>query len=98
MLNFIWDGKPDKISRTTLEHKEFGGMKMLDLVSFIKGLQINLARRLFRNNNPMWKKTNTNSIPSTEKLLCFGSQWPTKIAGQTKILSGRVFGKQGLNT
>ena len=85
MFNFIWDGKPDKISRTTLvQDKENGGMEMLDLVSFIKGLQINWVRRLLRNHNPRSKKANTNSIPSTEKLLCFGAQWPMKIAGQTK--------------
>ena len=30
------------------------------------------------------EKANTNSIPSTEKLLCFGAQLPMKIAGQTK--------------
>ena len=83
MFNFIWDGKPDKISRTTLD-KENGGMDMLDLVSFIKGLQINWVRRLLRNHSPMWKKANTNNIPSTEKLLCFGAQWPLKIASQTK--------------
>ena len=54
MFNFIWDGKPDKISRTTLvQDKENGGMEMLDLVSFIKGLQINWVRRLLRNHNPM---------------------------------------------
>ena len=85
MFNLIWDGKPDKISRTTLvQDKENGGMEMLDLVSFIKGLQINRVRRLLKNHNPMWKKANTNSMSSTQKLLCFGAQWPMKIAGQTK--------------
>ena len=85
MCVLIWDGKPDTISRTTLvQDKENVGMEMLDLVSFINGLQINWGRRLLRNHNPMWKKANTNSIPSTEKLLCFGAQWPMKIPGQTE--------------
>ena len=85
MFSFMWDGKPDKISRTTLvQDKENGGMEMLNLGSFIKGLQINWVRRLLSNQNLMWKKANTNSIPSEEKLLCFGPQWSTKIAGQTK--------------
>ena len=42
MFSFIWDRKPDKISRTKLvQNKEHRGLEMIDLVSFIKGLQIN---------------------------------------------------------
>ena len=63
-----------KSVRTKLvQNKEHGSWEMIDLISFIKGLQINWIRRLLGDHNPMWKKANTYSIPSTEKLLCFGS-------------------------
>ena len=74
MFSFIWDGKPDKISRRKLiQNKEYGGLEMIDLMSFIKGLQINWIKRLVGDQNPMWKKVSTYSTPSKEKLICFGS-------------------------
>ena len=85
MFSFVWDGKPDKISRRKLvQNKEDGGLEMIDLMSFIKGLQINWIKRLVGDQNPMWKKVSTYSTPSKEKLICFGSLWAKKRASQTK--------------
>ena len=64
----MWDRKPDKLSRTKLvQNKEHGGLEMIDLVSFIKGLQINWIRRLLGDHNPMWKRPDKVPTKSVEK-------------------------------
>ena len=47
LYNFLWNGKPDKIKRSTmiLDYKE-GGLKMVDISSFYKGLRISWIKRL----------------------------------------------------
>ena len=41
MYEFIWDGKPEKIKRDTLTKKyEYGGLKMIDIETFIESLKI----------------------------------------------------------
>ena len=45
-FKFIWDDKPDKISRKQLTKKHLhGGLKMVDLHKFISSLKINLVTK-----------------------------------------------------
>ena len=83
LFEFIWDKKPDKISRTNLiQPKKHGGLDMIDLECFIKGLQINWVKKLLSNKNPLWKESESHLINCPERLLTFGSTWPRKIAKQ----------------
>ena len=52
---FIWEDKPDKINRKQLTRGYIqGGLKMLDLICFIKGLKISWVRRLYKNTCAPW--------------------------------------------
>jgi len=57
IYKFIWSGKPDKISRSSLiGDYEKGGLKMVHVPSIIKGLKIAWIKRLMDSNNKgNWK-------------------------------------------
>ena len=81
LFEFLWDGKPDKISRErVIQNKKSGGLEMIDLENFIKGLQVNWIKRLLGKEQPIWKLIIPYYIPSPEKLLYFGTLWPKKLA------------------
>ena len=47
MYKFIWEGKPDKIKRETLiKECDKGGLKMLELRTFIKSFKITWVKRI----------------------------------------------------
>lgn len=55
MYDFLWDGKPDKISRKTIIQKyENFGLKMINVQSFIHALKISWIKRLKGAQN-QWK-------------------------------------------
>lgn len=63
IFNFIWDGKPDKINRKQIaQHKCFGGLKMTNLINFIKSLKISWIRRLLKSDNEPWAVLFKSSI------------------------------------
>ena len=46
MFRFIWDDKPDKIKReVTVLNYEYGGLKVLDIYSFISALKSTWIKR-----------------------------------------------------
>ena len=48
MFNFIWENKPDKISRKTITNEYTkGGLKMIDIDLFITSLKASWIKRLF---------------------------------------------------
>ena len=52
IYNFIWSGKPDKISRNTIiGDYEKGGLKMIHISSIITGLNVAWVKRLLDTNN-----------------------------------------------
>lgn len=53
---------------------EHGGLRMVDINSYIKGLKSTWIRRLIKNNNSKWKTLLENSI-NLEKLLNTGSDY-----------------------
>ena len=66
MYGFIWNGKPDKISRTQM-CKPYcgGGMKMIDLECFIKALKVSC--RLYMNSDSPWTNLATFYIGKNQK-------------------------------
>ena len=49
MYKFIWDGKPDKIKREILiQDYGKGGLKMIDIKTFIKALKISWIKRIIQ--------------------------------------------------
>jgi hypothetical protein len=56
-FNFIWNGKPDKVKRNTIiSDYSDGGLKMLDVASFICAQKVMWVKRLLATNNEgSWK-------------------------------------------
>ena len=73
IYSFIWENKPDKIKREILclEHK-FGGLKMLDIEEYIKGLKLTWVRRLLKNNTKLKKLIESTENIDIEKLVFLG--------------------------
>jgi hypothetical protein len=58
--NFIWHNKPDKIKRLTLiAENEKGGLKMLDIGSFLKAQKAMWVKRLQTPDKASWKAAPT---------------------------------------
>ena len=78
---FIWDNKPDKISRKQLANGYLeGGLKMPSILLFIKGPKFSWLRRLHRNSEIPWVKLANHFLGDPCKILLFGSQWSLKIS------------------
>jgi hypothetical protein len=55
-FKFLWSNKPDKIKRKTIiADYEQGGLKMLDLKSFVSAQKVMWVRRLCKNGNGSWQ-------------------------------------------
>ena len=82
--NFIWDGKPDKVSRDLLCKGYLeGGLKMINLKHFIKSLKLTWLRRIYVNVDAPWIKLAISNTGPRNKLLFMGPQWSYKCAGNT---------------
>ena len=56
IFSFIWDDKPDKVNRDTLSKPHcLGGLKMINIENYIKGLKLTWIRRINRNNSKLVK-------------------------------------------
>ena len=64
MYNFLWDGKPDKIKRETItQDYEHGGLKMIDIETFIWSLLAGWVKRLVQTeNNKLLKKSKRKTM------------------------------------
>jgi hypothetical protein len=53
--NFIWQGKPEKVRRkTVIADYEHGGLKMLDIESFLEAQKVIWVKRLQRSEEGSW--------------------------------------------
>jgi hypothetical protein len=57
LFAFLWDGKPDKISRNIIKKEyEDGGLKMIDVNAFVNALKANWVKKLIDpENKGQWK-------------------------------------------
>jgi hypothetical protein len=54
--NFIWHDKPDKVKRkTVIADYEHGGLKMLDVESFLEAQKVIWVKRLLKSEEGSWK-------------------------------------------
>ena len=55
-FNFIWEGKPTKVKRSTIiREKKCGGLKMLDFEVMDKALKLVWIEPLKTNSSASWK-------------------------------------------
>ena len=79
LYKFIWNDKPDKIKRNLLiQNYNNGGLKMIDLVKFVRALKITWVRRLLSSQQASWKSLFKISILPIDNLTIFGSSYILK--------------------
>ena len=62
-FNFIWDGKPEKISRDKLcIPKVNGRLKMVNIFNFEKSMKLNWLKQMIAGNNKSWVKLLLNDV------------------------------------
>ena len=75
IFNFLWKSNVDKIKRKVVTQKYAqGGLKMVNIVSYITALKSTWIRKIIYNNNSKWKKLLENSV-EIDKLLNTGSEY-----------------------
>ena len=83
-LKFIWDDKPDKISTPQLVKQYLkGGLNMVDLEKFIRGLKVSWIHRLWSDDGSQWTKLIDYKLLVKSKLFMIGPSWSQSI--QSKI-------------
>jgi hypothetical protein len=74
MYEFLWNGKPDKINRVQMcLGFEKGGLKMIDVKSFLSALKINCLKRILCAEGKITNILYT-CCPLTKKLSAIGSE------------------------
>ena len=72
---FVWNDKPDKIKRKQLyQNHSSGGLRMIDLNSFIKSLKLTWIRRLQKDDKGYLNIFN-ESYPNIKQLHLYGSDY-----------------------
>ena len=74
LYNFIWDGKPDKISRDIIS-KDYcnGGLKMVNIPAYIKGLKLTWIRRAFKSSSKVYRLLTYSENINLVKLAYLGT-------------------------
>lgn len=75
LFRFVWNNGADKIKRSTLvQDYKHGGLKMIDLRSFLDSLKCSWLKRLYwAESNTLWANISKGMLPPVEDLVCFGS-------------------------
>ena len=83
-LNFIWDGKPDKVKRTSVtKNYQDGGLDMIDLNNFISALKTTWLRRMFMYSNAPWVNLALYNLGPIDKLFKLGPENINRIVNRT---------------
>ena len=78
LFSFLWDNKPDKIKRANIcQDYDQGGMKMIDIYNFEKGLKINWLKRKLLQPNTQWNILFSEMYGTLDNLYKLGGEWAT---------------------
>ena len=84
LFSFLWKSKVDKVKRKTVTQEyQNGGLKMINLDNYIKGLKSTWIRRLLIDNNAEWQKL-VSYLFNSEKLIKTRSGYIDEIQGTLK--------------
>ena len=87
LYNFLWDGKPDKVSRAQIcQSYANGGLKMINTELFVKALKLTWLRRLITTQNSQWSTLFQLTLSSIKKITDFGPHWFKVLHCKTKNL------------
>ena len=75
-FNYLWEGKPDKISRLTITQPYLkGGLKMVNIRNFVASLKISWLRRFQQNPQAQWVKLLNYTNPKLNYIFFLGDHW-----------------------
>ena len=75
LFHFSWNSKVDRIKRKQItQHYEKGGLKIINIDNYIKGLKCSWIKRLMNGNNPKWKQL-LGYQNKNDKILFHGSEY-----------------------
>ena len=76
---FLWNKKPDKVSRTTvcMEYHE-GGLNMINLFSFVHALKLSWIKRIIYKDDLQWLTLLKHTYGELNSLCCKGGDWCKK--------------------
>ena len=78
-FSFVWNGKRDKVKRTTMcQPYVNGGLRMIDVQKFISSLKITWMRKIF-NSESSWKRLLVLEYPQRATCYKFGSLFLTSL-------------------
>ena len=78
VYNFLWDKKPDKIKRKVMcANYMQGGLKMINIYNFVKGLKVSWIRRLINNmiDNSQWSELFNGFYGKSDNFTKLGGEW-----------------------
>ena len=85
LYEFLWEGKPDKIKRSTIcTDYLVGGLKMINVKNYEKGLKVSWVKRMFQKYNSQWFKLFKTYFSKAEHILNFGDGWCKTILRNVK--------------
>ena len=78
VYNFLWDQKPDKIKRKVIcANYMQGGLRMINIYNFVKGLKVSWIRRLINNmnDNSQWSELFNGFYGKSDNFTTLGGEW-----------------------
>ena len=94
LFDFLWNKKPDKISRKQIiQPYNNGGLNIIHLNSFISSMTITWMKKLLSSNSIWVSIFDENAKTKKELLFTLGAEFPKNIAKNTR----NVFWKDTLN-
>ena len=86
LFSFIWNNGADKIKRSVIvQSYEQGGLKMVDIQSFLSSLKTSWLKRLYwADHDVVWANIAKEMLPPVENVVCFGSVKLKELSTQLK--------------
>ena len=86
LFSFIWNNGADKIKRSVIvQSYERGGLKMVDIQSFLSSLKTSWLKRLYwADHDVVWANIAKEMLPPVETVVCFGSVKLKELSTQLK--------------
>ena len=74
--NYIWNGKPDKVSRKTLSmNYNKGGLKMINIFNFEKSMKLRWIKYIIFQIGHTWSDLLISEIQKLDNINIYGGQW-----------------------
>ena len=72
LLRFLWGGKTNRIKRSTIcKSSEEGGIRMLDIYSYLSSMKISWLKRIITDRDALW----SHFYPTLKRISCFGENY-----------------------